>query len=241
MIGRLVASLVATACLAGAGGIAVDQVRLHVKARIAERAIAAAWSAHLRDGDAHRPWPWADTHPVARLRVPGLGVERTVLAGATGSSLAFGVGHVDGTARPDGPGNVVLAGHRDGAFAFLERLEVGTPLALVTRTGSRRFRVATLRVTSARDVGVLDDHGDDRLTLITCWPFDVSGPGDRRYVVVALPDRDVAGDQGRSDASLRAYFLRNGWTPGISRESAATSLPTPAKTSSRTIRLRSRR
>ena len=51
---------------------------------------------HLADGEAHPPWRWADTSPIARLEVPRLGVRRVVLAGATGAVLAFGPGHIHG-------------------------------------------------------------------------------------------------------------------------------------------------
>ena len=37
---------------------------------------------------------------MARLSVPRLGLERHVLAGAHGRSLAFGPGHLDGTPLP---------------------------------------------------------------------------------------------------------------------------------------------
>jgi sortase (surface protein transpeptidase) len=82
------------------------------KSLLAEHLIARAFSAHVRDGDAHVPWSWADVHPVASLEVPRLGIRRHVLTGASGSSLAFGIGHLDGTSPPNGNGNCVLVGHR---------------------------------------------------------------------------------------------------------------------------------
>ena len=53
-----------------------------------------------------------------------------VLAGASGRTLAFGPGHLDGSARPGEPGNCVLSAHRDTQFAFLRRLEIGDLLDL---------------------------------------------------------------------------------------------------------------
>jgi hypothetical protein len=58
----------------------------------------------LSGGETVKPWPWADTWPIARLSAPRHGVDLFVLAGATGRTLAFGPGHVDGTARPGRPG-----------------------------------------------------------------------------------------------------------------------------------------
>lgn len=118
---------------------------------------------------------------------PALGVRRIVLAGATGASLAFGPGHVDGTARPGEPGNCAIAGHRDSWFRFLERLKPGDRVELRTRSGRRSWTVARTRVVDRRDTRSLERGVEDRLTLITCWPFDALGPGPLRYVVELRP------------------------------------------------------
>jgi len=164
-----------------------DQGWIAIKARIAEHMIGYAWAGHLRDGRVHRPWGWADTHPIARLEVPRLGVSRLVLSGASGASLAFGPGHVDGTARPNRPGNCVLAGHRDSWFAFLEHLETDDVLVLHTRERRVRYLVTDRVVADRRDNAWLDPMDGRRLTLITCFPFGGLRSGDRRYVVVARP------------------------------------------------------
>ena len=73
--------------------------------------------------------------PIARLEEPHLGVSRHVLTGGSGSSMAFGQGHLDGTAPPNGMGNGVLVGHRDSWFAFLKHLRVGDEICLQGRQG----------------------------------------------------------------------------------------------------------
>ena len=73
------------------GGAAV----IKAKAWLAPILIQQAWEQTLLSGgEAVKPWPWADTWPVARLWVPALGVERLVLAGDSGNALAFGPGRV---------------------------------------------------------------------------------------------------------------------------------------------------
>ena len=54
---------------AGAGWI-------HAKAMLAQVLLERSWQARLAGGDAGaaKPWPWADTAPVARLQVPRLAV-----------------------------------------------------------------------------------------------------------------------------------------------------------------------
>jgi len=94
---------------------------------------------------------------------------------------------VDGTPRPGNPGNAVISGHRDTHFAFLRDLRSGDPLEVQTADGRlAHYVVSGIEVVRNKDVRVLLDSGDDRLTLVTCYPFDsvVSG-GPLRYVVVA--------------------------------------------------------
>jgi sortase A len=160
--------------------------RIYVKAAVAQVLLQGAW-AKTRAGEleAH-PWPWADTWPIARLRSPEHGVDLIVLAGATGSSIAFAPGHITGTAEPAESGNIGIAAHRDTHFAFLEQARVGERLWLDLPDGrSREFVVDTLRVAHQSDTTSLSAAGD-RLTLITCFPFHAPIPGGPwRYVVQA--------------------------------------------------------
>ncbi len=160
---------------------------IHAKAWLAQVLLERAWADTL-DGQAEaRPWPWADTMPVARLQVPELGVDQIVLAGANGRTLAFGPAHLDGTARPGTAGHSVLSGHRDTHFAFLRNLRPGTELRLQGRDGTwRRYRAGAARVIDARQAWLASGAGRSALTLVTCYPFDALEPGGPlRYLVTA--------------------------------------------------------
>jgi sortase A len=208
--------LVAGLALTAAGGVLLgQQAWLLAKATLAERWVEQAFEAHLDDGEVHLPWGWADTWPVACLEVPRLAVRRVVLAGASGSTLAFGPGHVDGTALPNRPGNCAVAGHRDGSFAFLRELEPGDRVVLTTRGEVRDYTVDETTVRSMWDVEVMEPTARRTLTLITCYPFDGSPGSPWRYVVTArsverAPDgprvrwRDLAAGRspGGRDADL---------------------------------------
>ena len=163
---------------------------IHAKAWLAQKLIANAWDKSRAQGAAMRPWPWADTYPVARIEAPGQGESLVVLSGASGRTLAFGPGHVEGTPLPGAPGNAVVSGHRDTHFAFLRRLRRGDALLVQSPDGvTVRYRVAATEVVHRKDVRVMMDAGDDRLTLVTCYPFDSAVPGGPlRYVVVATRD-----------------------------------------------------
>lgn len=162
------------------------QAYMRTKALAAALLIERAWAWHLIDGRPHRPWSWADTHPIARLEIPRLGVRRTVLEGASGSSLAFGLGHVSGTAFPGTPGNAAIAGHRDSWAAFLKDLRAGDEVRLQTRSGDwQGYRVTGIDIVSRHETRVLDPGSSSRLTLITCYPFDGVLRSPWRYVVSA--------------------------------------------------------
>ncbi len=199
-------------CLATGLALFGEQGYLALKARLAERLIARAYTAYLQDGAVHPPWSWADTHPIGRLGFPRLGVQRTLLAGASGTSLAFGPGHIDGTAAPNAPGNCCVAGHRDTSFAFLGDLHIGDSLWLETQDARIHYRVTERSVRSMWDDGVLDPTPNPRLTLITCWPLDAWVPGPERLVVVAEPETHgnrQAGNGGQAPLVVRpVVFVR---------------------------------
>jgi sortase A len=164
------------------------------KAHLAQHLVRHAWAETLVGAEDASPWPWADTQPVARLVVPGRGVDLFVLAGASGRTLAFGPGHVTGTPLPGEPGNSVVSGHRDTHFAFLRRLKGGDAVVVERRDGRRRrYRVSDTRVVDRRETWVAGDAGDTRLTLVTCYPVRALRPGGPlRYVVAARLDEQRA-------------------------------------------------
>jgi len=123
----------------------------------------------------------------AHIQIPEIGVDQYVVAGTAADDLAKGPGHYIGTAMPGQEGNVAIAGHRTthGApFNHLDELAVGDPIYLTTSTGQRlTYLVAqTPYPVSPSDVSVLNNFGDNRLTLTTCNPkFSAA----QRLIVVA--------------------------------------------------------
>ena len=156
---------------------------IHAKAMLAQVLIQAAWTQRLAGDAAPKPWPWADTHPVARLTVPRLGVDQIVLAGASGRTLAFGPAKVDGIGLAD---TTVLSGHRDTHFAFLRNLVPGDELDLQDASGiTQRYSVASGVVAHEAELRLAEPDAPT-LVLATCWPFDAIDPGTPwRYLVTA--------------------------------------------------------
>jgi sortase A len=179
--------LLFVAVLALAVGFLAAGGRIWLKAQLAQYLLRRAWAATDAGAGTVKPWPWADTWPVARLVAPRHDVDLVVLADASGRTMAFGPGHVPGTAAPGAPGHTVLTGHRDTAFRFLRALAAGDELRVLAPGGAeRRYAVVETRVVDAGDTWVLHETPDDRLTLVTCYPFDALVPGGPlRYVVRA--------------------------------------------------------
>lgn len=163
---------------------------IQAKAWLAPQLIERAWQRTLSSGVAgERPWPWADTWPVARLELPARGVERFVLAGDSGNALAFGPGHATASIAPGEAGTTVIGGHRDTHFAFLREVNIGEIVQLQLPDGRhRRYRVARTGIVDASRESLRRDSLNDALVLVTCYPFDALLPGGPlRYVVTAEP------------------------------------------------------
>ncbi|MDX1575149.1 MAG: class GN sortase [Kiloniellales bacterium] len=169
---------------------------IHAKAWLSQVLLGEAWAdtlAKAEDGPTlNMPWPWADTGPVARLKVPALGVDQIVLAGASGRTLAFGPGHLDETAVPGAAGHSVISGHRDTHFAFLRDLVPDTKLEVQRADGAwQSYRVRASQVIDSRTARLSLAAERPALTLVTCWPFDTAEPGGPlRYAVFAEATED---------------------------------------------------
>lgn len=173
-----IAALLGVVCVAQGSWI-------HLKAELAQALIARAWERREHGDAGARPWPWADTVPVARLVLPG-GQALYVLEGDSGRNLAFGPAHDPSSVQPGEQGNSVIAGHRDTAFRLLQRLRPGERLRI--ERGGRRlwFAVSDVRIVDSRRTRIALAAEAPRLTLVTCYPFDAVVPGGPlRYLVTA--------------------------------------------------------
>jgi len=178
--------LIAGACLTGRA------LYLHAKAELAGILIRRAWNESLRSGKVQKPWAWADTHPVARLRIPRLGYDEIVLEGATARTLAFGPARLMSGAGMGEAGNLVLAGHRTSWFRRLEGIAPGDQIYIDWFDGrgglhGRTYSVEKIRVMDPEDLGLLAPTADDALTLITCYPFGNGPTSPQRFIVRASP------------------------------------------------------
>lgn len=160
---------------------------LHAKAALGQWLLARAWQDTRISGSPTKPWPWADTHPIARLVAPTQDVNLLVLEGASGRTLAWGPAHVEGTAAPGTIGAAIVTGHRDTHFAFLRDVQPGDTLLVERADGTTlRYRVERTLIADKSALRLPIDERATTLALVTCYPFDAIDPRTPlRYAVVA--------------------------------------------------------
>jgi len=183
LIRLLNARLLQTALLLCSLYFGANAFWIHIKAEIAQLLINQAWQKTLAAPEQKTaPWAWADTQPVARLKLPN---EETfvVLDGSQGNSLAFGPGLVEGSDAP-GQGFSVIGGHRDTHFAALEKAEPGQRLAIQNRQGAWiEYRITEAKVIDIDQVA-LEKHASESIVLVTCYPFNsIASDPNKRWVV----------------------------------------------------------
>jgi sortase A len=159
---------------------------IHVKAFAAQVLINAAWDRTQNGVAEARPWPWADTSPVARMIFDD-GNTLVVLEGSSGRNLAFAPSHDAASVLPGESGNSVISAHRDTHFRELEHVRIGDRIRVerADRT-TYLFAVTDVSVVDSRATRIALNGDEARLTLVTCYPFDAVSPGGPlRFVVSA--------------------------------------------------------
>ena len=187
MIKRWTTLLIIGALLLGSGGY------IQVKAVAAQWMLERAWQNTLKQhsinaSSPQKPWPWADTWPVAKLKL-GRDNDMIVLDGVSGNALAFGPGRMHGIGQVEG-GLVVMAGHRDTHFRSLKALVLGDEVSIQSEAGVwTAYRVSDISIvdTSTHMIDMsARDLDQAQLMLVTCYPFDaIQAGGPMRYVVTA--------------------------------------------------------
>jgi sortase A len=171
------------------------------KAVLAQVLLERAWQNTKDGGERVRPWPWADTWPVARITLPRLGTSWIVLSGASGRTLAFGPGHTDGSALPGEVGAAIVSGHRNTHFASLRALQVADEIIVERPDGTRiHYHVDELRVADSRSTRLRDPGIGRSLLLVTCWPFDAPTSGGPLRLI-ASASADAARTETQIDSS----------------------------------------
>jgi sortase A len=143
--------------------------------------------------------------PLAILRIPKINLEVPVFNDTDDLTLDRGVGRIIGTAQIGQPGNIGIAGHRDGFFRGLKDVSRDDVIELILPGRTDRYAITDIQIVSPENVSVLDATQAPTLTLVTCYPFYFAGSAPQRYIVTATKQAS-----GRPDESVRASFISTG-------------------------------
>lgn len=164
---------------------------LPVKGWLSHKLISYSWLQSIDLQQKVKPWPWADTYPIAELSFERLNKSVVVLNGGDPTTLAFSAGAVAPFNQARSAQPFVVAGHKDSHFSFLEEVLMNDIISLVDKYGhSQLYQVEAIDIVDASsdELPVLAD--DSSLVLITCYPFtgfSSNGVSNRneRYVITA--------------------------------------------------------
>lgn len=123
--------------------------------------------------------------PIGQITIPRIGADFYMVEGVELRYLQEGPGHFPGTPLPGQAGNAAVAGHRTtykAPFNRIDELAPGDPITITTLQGTFTYQVlgqpgdkpddppSGHRIVSPSAVEILDDKGDNRLTLMACNP-----------------------------------------------------------------------
>jgi sortase A len=119
--------------------------------------------------------------------VPSINIRVPVQEGTDSKTLQVSAGHFEGTGSL-GYGNYCIAGHNSTIYAEvfndIDQIQIGDEMYLID-TDEHRTRytyvVTEYNIVDPHAVEVLNDYGDDRLTVISC-----TDDGEYRQVIVGI-------------------------------------------------------
>jgi len=140
------------------------------------------WSSKRID-DYHEGNEQRDDPPLAIMSIETLDLKVPIYNGTDEINLNRGAGRIKGTAWIDSPGNLGIAGHRDGFFRVLKDIQLGDSINMLTHQGKTEFVVSSITIVDPTDVSVLAPTDESTITLVTCYPFYFVGHAPKRYIV----------------------------------------------------------
>ena len=160
---------------------------LPTKAWLSQTLISHSWQLSKGQISTIKPWPWADTFPIAELSFNRLNKQVVVLNGGDPTTLAFSPGAIAPFNQVNGVTPFVVAGHRDSHFSFLEDVQMNDVISLTNKQGiNQLYQVVSIEIVDGNAGNLTLAADDPSLVLITCYPFNKSKKDkNERYVITA--------------------------------------------------------
>lgn len=121
------------------------------------------------------------------LEIPSLDIKVPVMDGTDNETLSISAGHFPNTGEV-GFGNYCIAGHNSTIYAEifnnLHNIKIGAKIYLYNNDRDKTqytYNVSEKLIINPEETWVLNDFGDDRITIITC-----TDDGTQRQIVTAI-------------------------------------------------------
>lgn len=144
---------------------------------------------------------------VGSYTIPAIGLTtpQYTVQGTGTDQLKRGSAHYPGSPLPGQAGNAAVAGHRTTYGAPLKDVDdlvPGDQIFFTTPQGDFTYEVVGTEIVAPDDVSVLEDKGDDRLTLTACHPeFSAA---ERIIISARLVGNPVPKLEGQDEAAQEA-------------------------------------
>lgn len=108
---------------------------------------------------------------IGTISIPSISIEASIIEGSDETALELGVGHIVGSGYARD--NMVLAAHRATYFKKLNDLVIGDTILITDKDKNvHEYEVYDKFAVYPQDIWVLENTGEDILTLITCTDFN---------------------------------------------------------------------
>ena len=158
-----------------------------IKAIIGQHYLEVAWQDSLKNNKLSKPWKSADFYMIGELKVPKLKISRVILNSVSGEALAWSIGRVTNLVSSSKNGPIILAGHRDSHMQFMSKLDIGDKIELMMTDGVlKTYEISKTVITERPELKTFTHKIKmNSLVLTTCWPFNSSKQGTKRYLIIA--------------------------------------------------------
>lgn len=184
---RLSILLLVVLLLTGGGYFSYQGLKIEIKAKVAQVLLQRAWNQTLKTGQNYQPWSSFDGAPIMRLAIPQHNINQIVLKGTSGQALAFGPTFHEESFLPQEKKITIISSHRDSHGVFIKKLQLGEEIKIQDADNHwHTYTIDDFFVINVQKEKITMDSNEDRLLLITCYPFDAIRSGTPlRYIVSA--------------------------------------------------------
>ena len=124
-------------------------------------------------------------YPVGKITINSANIESIISSVFLEKTLPVSIAHIPNTSKPGESGNICLAAHRDTFFKNLIFVNINDLIMIEHLAGIDEYLVQDIKVIDLSETNYIHEYNYDKLTLLTCYPFDYFGNAPYRYLIVA--------------------------------------------------------